>query len=400
MKVVQIETLRPRVQPNLLLVRLHTDAGLIGLGEAFFGARAVEAYLHETVAGALLGIVDPTPEGVAASLAPYVGYQGAGAETRGNGAIDMALWDLLGQQAGLPLARMLGGPVRAEIPIYNTCAGTGYVGTSTMQRSDNWGLPAEPGRYEDLHAFLNRPGELARELLAEGITAMKVWPFDKAAEAGGGTRISRAELAEGLAVIEAIRSEAGMAMDVMVELHGLWTRPAAVSIIEALTPLQPMWVEDPIRPDAVDALERLAGQIDVPIATGETCVGRRGFAPLLRTGVIDVATLDLQWSGGLTEARKVAALADCHGVPIAPHDCTGPVTLACAVHLVCSQPNGMIQETARAFLRTWYQEVAEGLPEVTGGTVTVPTAPGHGVRLTDRLLKGDEGVVERRVSAL
>jgi len=174
-KIVAVETLRPAIQPNLLFVRLHTDTGPIGLGEAFYGARAVEAYLHETVAPALLGLPDPAPERVARLLTPYVGYQGAGAETRGNAAVDMALWDLLGQQAGLPLAELLGGPVRDSIPIYNTCAGPGYVGKSNRQSSDNWGLPEETdaGRYEDLHAFLDHPGQLARELAGEGLLAMK-----------------------------------------------------------------------------------------------------------------------------------------------------------------------------------------------------------------------------------
>ena len=95
--------------------------------------------------------------------------------------------------------------------------------------------------------------------------------------------------------------------------------------------------------------------VDVPIATGETVVGRRGFLPLLQRGAVDVVTADVQWTGGLTEARRIATLADAFGVPVAPHDCTGPVTFAACVHLVVSQRNGLIQETVRAFLRTWYR---------------------------------------------
>jgi galactonate dehydratase len=386
-RIIALETLRPAIQPNVLLVQLHTDGGVVGLGEAFFGAGAVEAYLHDTAAPVLLGMEDPTPERAARLLAPYVGYQGGGVETRGNGAVDLALWDLLGKRAGLPVVDLLGGAVRDRIKVYNTCAGSGYVSTSSRQTSDNWGLTAAGGQraYEDLEAFLDRPGELAKELWAEGLRGMKVWPFDQAAERTGGTDISQPDLERGVAVIEAIREAVGFQMDLMVELHGLWTRPAASRILQALTRYRPFWVEDPIRPDAVDALARLAAEVDVPIATGETCVGRRGFLPLLQREAVDVVTVDVGWTGGLTEAQKVATLADAYGVPVAPHDCTGPVAFATCVHLVLSQPNGLIQETVRAFLRTWYGELVTGLPVVQDGHIGLPREPGLGVRLREGL---------------
>jgi L-alanine-DL-glutamate epimerase-like enolase superfamily enzyme len=393
-----VETIRPVAQRNVLFVQLHTDEGLVGLGESFFGARTVEAYLHESVADVLLEMPDVSPERVSSALRPYVGFQGAGAEVRGNAAVDLALWDLVGKQAGLPVARLLGGPLRERIGVYNTCAGSGYVATSSRQESRNWGLredSAEPP-WDDLDAFLRRPAALARDLWDEGIRGMKVWPFDQAAERTLGTDISRAELEAGLAVIEAIRSEVGLDMRLMVELHGLWDRRTATLICQALAPFEPFWVEDPLRPDAVDALARLRDDTGVPIATGETCVGRRGFGPLLAAGALDVATVDVQWTGGLTEARKVASQADAHAVAVAPHDCTGPVSLAACCHLVMSQPNGLVQETVRAFLRTWYSEVAEGLPRVHDGHITLTDRPGHGVSLTESVRCGD--AAERRVT--
>ncbi|MCO6004208.1 mandelate racemase/muconate lactonizing enzyme family protein [Actinoallomurus purpureus] len=397
MKIVALETLRPRVHPNLLLLLLHTDAGVTGLGEAFYGAGAVESYLHDTVAPVLLGLPDPTPERCARMLTSYVGYQGAGAETRGNGAVDIALWDLLGKTAGLPLVDLLGGAVRDAVPIYNTCAGPGYVRTSTRQESANWGLH-DTERYDDLRAFLTDPGRLARELADEGIGGMKIWPFDRAAERTGGTEITTPDLDEGLAVLEAIRAEVGSRMNLMVELHGLWNRPAAARILAAIAPYQPYWVEDPLRPDAVDALAHLAAETDVPIATGETCVGRRGFLPLLTQGAVDVVTVDVQWTGGITEARKIAVLADAYGVPLAPHDCTGPVTLAACVHLVAGQPNGLVQETVRAFLRTWYADLVTGLPQIDDGSIRPSRAPGHGVTLRPGL--SDDPEVQHRLTRL
>ncbi len=383
MKIASLETFRPAFQPNVTLLRLRSDDGAVGLGEAFFAAGAVEAYLHENVAPVLLALNDPTPEAVARKLAPYVGYQGGGVETRAIGAVDIALWDLMGRRAGRRVADLLGGAVRERIPIYNTCAGSGYVGSSSRQESGNWGLGRE-APFEDLEAFLNRPAQLARELAAEGIPGMKVWPFDTGAEKTGGTDILPEDLERGLSVARAIR-EAVPSMNLMIELHGLWNLKSAEKICRALEPLKPFWVEDPIRPDAVDALSRLKNATSVPIATGETVVGRRGFLPLLERKAVDVITADVQWTGGLTEARKIASLADTFGVPVAPHDCTGPVTFAACAHLVMSQPNGLVQETVRAFLRTWYGELVEGLPPISGGQLSLTKEPGLGLRLKDGL---------------
>jgi L-alanine-DL-glutamate epimerase-like enolase superfamily enzyme len=382
-RIVSLETLRPAFQPNVVLLRLTDDEGRVGLGETFFAASACEAYLHDDVAPVLLGLADPSPEQAAATLTPYVGYQGGGVETRCRGAVDIALWDLSGRRMGRRVVDLLGGPARDRIRIYNTCAGSGYVGTSSRQESANWGI-GRRSPYEDLEAFLNRPAELARELQAEGIPGMKVWPFDPGAEKTGGADVPNEDLARGVSVVAAIR-EAAPAMDLMVELHGLWSLGAAETICRAVAPFEPFWVEDPIRPDAVDDLARLKDAVGVRIATGETVAGRRGFLPLLQRGVVGVVTADVQWTGGLSEALAISELADSFGVKVAPHDCTGPVTFAACVHLVLSRPNGLVQETVRAFLRTWYGELVEGLPRVEGGHVSLSAEPGLGLRVAPGL---------------
>lgn len=398
-KITEVETLRPAIQGNLLFVLLRTDEGLVGLGESFFGPETVEAYIHETAGPAILAIDNVSPEKVGLALRPYVGFQGAGAETRGNSAIELAVWDLLGKTTGQPLVDLLGGRVRDELRIYNTCAGPGYVRAPSGQSSHNWGLREAGSKhsdYEDLERFLTAPGDLARELRGQGITGMKVWPFDRAAERSWGTEISNRDLDKGLQIVGDIRDAVGRDMDVMIEMHGLWQRPAATRILRHLVQFDPYWVEDPLRPDSVNALRTLRDAVDIPIATGETCVGRQGFASLLSEGIIDYATVDVQWSGGLTEARKIASLADAYGVPIAPHDCTGPATLAASAHLATSQPNGFIQETARAFLHTWYQELVVGLPQIEAGVLRLSSAPGHGVAIRDEVF--DSPGISRRIT--
>jgi galactonate dehydratase len=282
MRVVELTTVRTPLQPNVCLVRLLTDDGTIGIGEAFWGADAVEAYLHEAAAPVLAGLDDLAPAAVATALRPYVGFSGSGAEVRGNGAIDLALWDLLGQVSGQPVVRLLGGPLTPLLRVYNTCAGYDYIKQASRQLSSSWGLPESGERpYEDLAGFLERPAELTRSLLGEGYTAMKVWPFDRAAEASRGHRIAAAELRSGMAVLEAIRAEAGDQMDVMVELHSLWSLKAATEILHAMADIAPYWVEDPIRTDAIDGYRRLRERARVPIAAGEAMSGTRGFKPLL-----------------------------------------------------------------------------------------------------------------------
>ncbi len=384
----ELRTIRTPLQPNVCLLQLVTDDGMTGIGEAFWGADAVEAYLHDGVAPVLASQPELAPVAVANALRPYVGFSGSGAELRGNGAVDMALWDLLGKAAGQPVVRLLGGPMTPSLRVYNTCAGYDYIKHASRQESSNWGLHSEASGqpYEDLAGFLERPAELTRSLLDEGYTAMKVWPFDRAAEASRGHRIDPASLREAMTVLEAIRSEAGDRMDVMVELHSLWSLKAATQILDAVADLAPYWVEDPIRTDAVEAYRRLRERVRVPIAAGEAMSGTRGFKPLFDAGALDVAIVDVGWTGGFTEAVRIASLAESYGVSFAPHDCTGPVSFAVSVHVAAAQPNCVLAETVRAFQHSWYPVIAEGLPVVENGVVQVPTTPGLGIRLRDDFL--------------
>jgi L-alanine-DL-glutamate epimerase-like enolase superfamily enzyme len=397
MKVTAIETLRLDEFPNLLWVQVYTDQGLIGLGETFYGIAAAEAHIHEFVAPRLLGADPLLIESIARRLVGYVGYSGSSAEQRGNSAVDIALWDLWGQATGQPIHQLLGGASREAVRVYNTCAGTRYVRRKDLQATANFGLPAEgaAGPYEDLDGFLNRADELALSLLEMGITGMKIWPFDFAAEASGGHYISRTDLNRALEPFAKIRAAVGDKIDVMAELHALWNLPMAKRIAEALDDYDLLWIEDPVRMDHLASIGEVAAATPTPIAVGETLGGRGQYRDLLELEAVGLVIMDLTWGGGLSEARKIAAMTDAWHLPFAAHDCTGPVALTASVHLALNAPNVFIQEVVRAFYYGWYGELVTDLPPIEGGQIRAPQGPGLGTRLLPDVAKRADAHIRR-----
>ena len=380
MKITALETIRLAEFQNLMWLRVHTDEGVSGLGETFFHPAAVEAYVHEAVAPKVLGRNPLAIDRISKDLVGYLGFRSTGVEMRAASALDIGLWDLFGKLAGQPIAQMLGGFSRDSIRTYNTCAGTSYMRQGNSQRSDNWGVGATKD-LDDLDAFLNRADELASDLLSEGITAMKIWPFDLAAERSGGLHITGDELRRALEPFEKIRRAVGDRMDVMVEFHSLWQLLPAMRIARALVPYDTFWHEDPIKMDSLSSLKRYAEASVAPICASETLATRWAFRDLLETGVAGVIMLDLGWCGGLSEARKIAAMAEAWHLPVAPHDCTGPVVLCASTHLSLNAPNALVQESVRAYYRTWYKDLVTAVPPVVDGMITVPPGPGLGMDL-------------------
>ena len=397
MKILEVETIRLPARPNILWVRLHGEDGYVGLGETWFGTAAVEADIHERMAPILLGRDSAAIERLARDLKPYLGFAGTGAEMRACSAVDVALWDLEGQAAGLPIYRMLGGPAREAIQVYNTCAGPDYVSQSDDVRPDNFGLPGGGGgqRYEDLDAFMTQAHELAGELREMGIRAMKIWPFDFAAGARDGNDLSVADLKRALEPFEMVRRDHGDAMRLKAELHGIWSLPAAKKIAGALEPLDIDWIEDPIRMDRIADIAELAAVTSVPIAGGETLGGLGQFRDLIGESGVSVPIMDVTWGGGITVARKVAAQAEAAALPIAFHDCSGPVTLAASVHLALACPNVFEQEITRAFYYGWYGQLVDQPPPLENGMIRAPDGPGLGLELTDAVLRAEDAIVRK-----
>ena len=248
MKITEIETLRTDEFSNVLWVRIHTDAGLIGLGETFYGAEAVEAHIHNTLATRLLGKDPLRIEAHAREIVNLpMAQSSTGAEYRAASAIDIALWDLFGKVCNQPVHQMLGGLCHDKMRVYNTCAGYGYVRSNKIKPVDTWNLSTVEGPYEDLKGFMTDAGALAESLLEQGISGMKIWPFDPAAIENNGTFITADQMKRAVEPFEKIRKAVGDRMEIMVEFHCLWNLPAAKKIAKVLEAYSPTWYEDPIR---------------------------------------------------------------------------------------------------------------------------------------------------------
>jgi L-alanine-DL-glutamate epimerase-like enolase superfamily enzyme len=401
MKVTKIETIHLADHPRLLFVALHTDDGLVGHADTYYMADAVRGFVHEFVAPMLLGRDPRDIELHWRRLYEVIAHiAGKGAEIRGLSAVDVALWDILGQAAGMPVWRLLGGAARERIKTYNTCGGPAY-GRPTRGGGGYGTEPGGEGRYEDLIAFMTRADELALDLLAEGTTGMKIWPFDYVAHAPGrwddwrsfkgafdpdlrglgGQRIDAGDLDRGLEPFRQIRRAVGDKMEIMVEGHGFWSLPAARTIARALEEFAPAWLEDLIRADDVGALAELRRSTSTPILASEYLTTRYEYKPVLEQRAADIIMIDPTWAGGITESKKIATMAEAYKRPVAMHDCTGPFTLFAGVHLAVNATNAVYQETVRAYLRVTYPELVTDLPRVEAGHVWAPTGPGLGTTL-------------------
>jgi galactonate dehydratase len=405
MKITALETVQVEEFGNVVWVRIHTDEGLIGLGETFRNPLATITYLHETCAPYLLGKDPCQPELHYQALSNRVGnsfkgYPTRSVEVRGNSAVDIALWDLLGQSLGAPLYQVLGGAVRDRLRVYNTCAGYSYntkarSDANTEQASRDGAARSGARPYDDLEAQTHRPAELAQSLLDEGIGAMKIWPFDPVALANEGRFIDRADLKAGVKIIEAIRKSVGDRMDIMLECHSLWHLQPALEIAAALADYNLYWFEDVIALHNIDDLARYRDRCRGRVAASENLGTLPWYREAFTKQAVDVATSDMAWTGGLTTGRKIAALAEAFDRVIAPHDCTGPVVLCANSHLMLASPNTLIAETVRAFYRGFYRDAVTDLPRIEGGFMYPMNGAGLGTALRPELLKRPDAAIRR-----
>ncbi len=383
MKITRLETIWFDEQPNTLWVRIHTDDGLIGLGETYYVPRAVSAMIHDVFATLLLDRNPLDIENHWNNMFSTVNFFGfAGTESRAISAIDVALWDILGQYTGQPIYTLLGGRSRERIQIYNTCVSY--------------------GQQRDYHTwFEGHSGELAQDLLAHGINAMKIWPFDQFGVSLGGPIgqragvgavgpvghfLSKENLKKGLSYVEDIRKAVGDQMEIAIEGHARWNLPEAAKIARALEPYDVMWLEEIMPPDNVESYVRLKAETKIPLCVSERLFARFGFRSVVERNAADIIMPDMAWAGGISETRKICALADTYYLPITSHDTIGPVALWSAAHLMLHIPNAMIMETVRSYCDGWYADVMTDRIPISDGMLSLPEKPGLGTALRPEIL--------------
>jgi L-alanine-DL-glutamate epimerase-like enolase superfamily enzyme len=353
-----------------LWVRIHTDTGLVGFGETYPWPEAEAAVVRRALAPVLLGRDPFEIEKLWADMFLAISYSGwAGAEIRAISAVDMALWDLAGKAAGMPVYQLLGGKSRDAIRTYNTC-------------------------YDHI-SFMQEPVRLAQSLFDSGITAMKIWPFDEVARETRGQYITAEGMRRGLEPLRKIKAEFGDDMDVAMEFHGFWNLPCAIQIAQACEEYEPMWLEEMLPQDNIAVYAELASETSLPLCLSERLMTRWGYREVMESGAARIIMPDISWCGGITEAKKIASTAETALRPIAPHNCGGPVLHAASLHLAANVTNLYILETVRRHYGEEYRGIVNNTYEARAGQMPVPGGPGLGVELSEQTLARPDATIER-----
>jgi galactonate dehydratase len=354
MKITRIETFL--VHPdhrNLVFVKVHTDEGLYGIGEAYSCGpdRATEAAIHDFEEW-LIGRDPLDIEGLWQLM--YIGSRlpGGSVVNAAISGIDHALWDIKGKALGVPVWQLLGGKVRDRVRVYQNPGG-------------------------------RTPEEIGERALAlrerYGYTAFKINPHPPGSESMPWNRVVR----EAAARLEGIRKAVGEDIDIGVDPHAKIFEPVrALEMAEALKPYRPFFFEEPLRPENIDALAEFKKQCPIPVATGEMLYTKYEFRDLLVRGAADIIQPDVCLTGGLSEMKKIAAMAEAHYVTVAPHNPMGPVATAVNVHFAIATHNFLILEYIPDDLPPRRDLVKEPLV-VKDGYIEVPTRPGLGIELNE-----------------
>lgn len=364
---------------NAVYVRIDTDRDLTGTGETVLKRRerSVEANLSE-MADYLIGKDALAIEDHFEKLYRDSFWVGGPLHAAGRSAIDIALWDLKGQYYGAPIYQMLGGPSRDEIVTYAhvQCGSSPDEFVANLQslvdrgyRGAKTGLPlfygdkAEPAVTRS--GYFGTPGRLSESLKETEYlptrTFAQIAPFFSAA-----------------------REAIGWEFELMVDCHGRMNLPNAVRLADALEPYRLLFIEEPLPPESATEYARLSARCATPIAAGERLVSLWDVRPYLEAGALGVLQCDVVNCGGLTGAKKIAALAESYYVPFAPHNPNGPVGTLASAHLMAAIPNALLLETvgSEADL-AMFGELVDHPPEIERGVLRLSDRPGLGAALLD-----------------
>jgi galactonate dehydratase len=347
---------------NITFVKVETDEGLVGVGEARVINRteAVLGYLSEAVPRYVLGEDPFNIERLTGRMFREDFGRAGELVMTGIALIEVACWDIMGQALNQPVYRLLGGAVRDKIKAY----GNGWY---TVERTP-----------DEFHAA-------AKRAVAKGYHALKFDPFG-----AGFYELERAEKTRVIALVEAVRDAVGPDVELLIEMHGRFNPVTAVELTRDLAPFKPSWVEEPVPPENLAALKKAADAIaplGIPVATGERLNTIYEYRELFDLQAADIIQPDITHCGGLLNVKKIAAGAEACYMLVAPHNVGGPVSTAAALHLAACTPNFKIQEHFNDFSEAYVKEAAPGLPEVVDGYFALPPGPGLGVKLNEGVIR-------------
>ena len=332
---------------NYVYVRIETDEGIVGWGESTCGPMSV-ANMVEEFGQQLIGKDPSRIEEHWQTLYHHFHVRGGIVQTSAIGGIEIALWDIKGKALGVPIYELLGGKMRERIWCY--------------------------GRWDG-----NTPEaavEHALSYTSQGLTALKGDPFD---HQGLFIPIE----AERLAVekLKAVREAVGDNVELLVEVHGRLAPSDAIQIGNAMEQYRPFVYEEPVPPQNIEALQRVAQSVKIPLATGERLYTKWDYTELLHKQIVKMIQPDVIQAGGILELKKIAAMAEAYYVGFQPHNPYGPICTLASLHLDACTPNFMIQEGG---LKPWFQDACIGeFPVQRDGYLTLPTGPGLGVDLDE-----------------
>ena len=337
-----------------VFVRLETDAGIHGIAEATaHGKPETVAAAVEEMGEYFIGADPYETERLWLEMYRDEWYSRNVINATVISAIDICCWDIKGKVLDRPVVELLGGSVHGET----------LRGYANGWYTETGGDPA---------AF----AAAAERVVADGYDALQFDPVGDAWE-----RMDRRALNHSMEIVGAVREAVGPDVDLLIEGHGRFTPGMAVEVADRLAEFDPTWFEEPTPPDNVDGLRKVAAKSRVPIATGERGISKYAFRELLEETDVDVIQPDLVNTGGITEGKKIGAMAEGHHVSFAPHNPQGPVATAVCAHVDAATPNFMIQEVFEDYDVDWKGELLEDPITIEEGRVHIPEGPGLGVEL-------------------
>ncbi|HEY4363735.1 MAG TPA: mandelate racemase/muconate lactonizing enzyme family protein [Bryobacteraceae bacterium] len=353
-----------------LMVRLRTDQGLTGLGEAsdafgFANTTKQDAMQMESTLRTFFGFVEgKSPLEVEAyrQKAEPVAAAGGLVQATAYSAIEQALWDLAGQALGVPVYDLFGGKVRDTLPVYAN------INRATQPRTPD-GFAAT-----------------ARRAVAEGFGAVKGAVFDGFPKPGSPAAEIQKAIDLGIASVAAMRDAIGPQRELMVDCHSFFDVPLAQGVARRLEQYNLAWYEEPVAPERTDETVEIHRSIRQPMAGGELLFGMKGFAPLCRRQAVNVIMPDVKHCGGLLEMTRIAAMAKQEGVAVAPHNPSGPVSTAANVQICAGMPNFRLLELQWGEA-SWRSDIVIPQERFAGGTIEVPARPGLGIQLNDKVAR-------------